>query len=128
MLSSLKKALALAALPFSLQAQAYQIEPLGEGFYRFIDDRHRSVFMITDQGALVTDPMNHAAASWLNNEIKERFDTPVRYVVYSHNHSDHIYGGEVFDTPGDHLHRAPAGSSGYRQDQGADRTAGSGLR
>ncbi|QQK64020.1 MBL fold metallo-hydrolase [Cobetia sp. cqz5-12] len=98
MLSPLKKALALAALPFSLQAQAYEIEPLGEGLYRFIDDRHRSVFMITDQGALVTDPMNHAAASWLNNEIKQRFDTPVRYVVYSHNHSDHIYGGEVFDT------------------------------
>ncbi|TVU70102.1 MBL fold metallo-hydrolase [Cobetia crustatorum] len=100
MLSPIKKALACAVLSLSFQAQAYEIDPLGEGLYRFVDDRHRSVFLITDQGALVTDPMNHDAATWLNDEIKKRFDTPVKYVIYSHNHGDHIYGAEVFDTPG----------------------------
>ncbi|MEI8641832.1 MBL fold metallo-hydrolase [Pseudoalteromonas sp. Hal099] len=28
--------------------------------------------------------------------MKTRYNVPVKYVVYSHNHSDHIYGAEVF--------------------------------
>ncbi|WP_339722246.1 MBL fold metallo-hydrolase [uncultured Paraglaciecola sp.] len=91
--------LVLSFLTFSLQAFSYQIETLDDGLYRFIDDRHRSIFMITKQGALVTDPMNTAAATWLKGQIKERFNVPIKYVIYSHNHSDHIYGGEIFDDP-----------------------------
>ncbi|QHJ11838.1 2,4-dinitroanisole O-demethylase subunit alpha [Paraglaciecola mesophila] len=80
-------------------ALSYEIEPLDDGLYRFVDDRHRSVFLITEDGALVTDPMNTKAATWLKNQIKQRFNVPVKYVVYSHNHSDHIYGAEVFNHP-----------------------------
>ena len=86
-------------LPVSFQALSYEIETLDGDLYRFIDDRHRSVFMITKQGALITDPMNTAAATWLKAQINERFNVPIKYVVYSHNHSDHIYGAEVFDDP-----------------------------
>lgn len=81
----------------SFPSFSYDIEALGDNLYRFIDERHRSVFLITDEGALITDPMNRKAATWLKAEIKKRFSTPVKYVVYSHNHGDHIYGSEVFD-------------------------------
>ena len=77
-------------------AADYKIEKITQDIYRFVADRHRSVFMVTDKGILITDPLNNEAATWLQNELKVRFDLPVKYVVYSHNHSDHIYGGEIF--------------------------------
>jgi glyoxylase-like metal-dependent hydrolase (beta-lactamase superfamily II) len=96
---SLIKLLTGILLIVGFTAQALEIEELGSGLYRFIDDRHRSVFLITPQGAIVTDPLNKKAATWLNEQIKTRFNVPVKYVIYSHNHSDHIYGAEVFKSP-----------------------------
>ncbi len=79
---------------------AYEIEQVTDKLYRFIDDRHRSVFLVTHEGIILTDPLNPKAARWLKQALAKRFDKPVKYVIYSHNHSDHIYGGEVFDQPG----------------------------
>ncbi|TMO79757.1 MBL fold metallo-hydrolase [Pseudoalteromonas sp. S3776] len=95
----LQTLLATSLLFMGFMAQSYQIEDLGDGLHRFIDDRHRSVFLITPQGAIVTDPLNKKAATWLNKQIETRFNVPVKYVVYSHNHSDHIYGAEAFKSP-----------------------------
>ena len=78
----------------------YSIEKINGDLYRFVDDRHRSVFLVKDEGILLADPLNHDAATWLKAELKQRFDKPIKYVVYSHNHGDHIYGSEVFDDPG----------------------------
>ena len=47
-------------------------------------------------GVIATDPINADAARWLKAEIAQRFGKPIRYVVYSHDHADHISGGEVF--------------------------------
>lgn len=77
-------------------ANEYTIENVKGGVYRFVDDRHRSVFLVTDKGILLTDPLNVSASAWLNTELNKRFGLPVKYVVYSHNHSDHIYGAEIF--------------------------------
>jgi glyoxylase-like metal-dependent hydrolase (beta-lactamase superfamily II) len=44
----------------------------------------------------VTDPINAEVATWLKGELKERFNKPVKYLIYSHHHEDHISGGEVF--------------------------------
>tara|TARA_R110002073_G_scaffold4833_2_gene30796 strand:- start:192 stop:986 length:795 start_codon:yes stop_codon:yes gene_type:complete len=77
----------------------YKIENVQGDIYRFIDDRHRAVFLVTNDGILLTDPLNAEAAAWLKIELQKRFNVPVKYVVYSHNHSDHIYGAEVFDDP-----------------------------
>ncbi len=78
----------------------YQIDHIQGDVYRFAADRHRSVFLLTQQGIVLTDPMNTAAAQWLQQELRRRFDVPVKYVIYSHNHSDHVYGGEVFKQAG----------------------------
>ena len=64
--------------------------------YRFQNNFHYSVFYVTPDGVIATDPINAEAAKWLKAEIKKRFDKPIKYVVYSHDHRDHIAGGEVF--------------------------------
>ncbi len=74
----------------------FRIEQVTKNIYRFVADRHRSVFLVTEKGILITDPLHTEAATWLKKELEDRFDLPVKYVIYSHNHSDHIYGAEVF--------------------------------
>ncbi len=65
--------------------------------YRFQNNNHFSVFLITSEGAIATDPIDKGAAAWLKAEIQRRFNHSVKFLVYSHDHRDHIAGGEVFD-------------------------------
>jgi glyoxylase-like metal-dependent hydrolase (beta-lactamase superfamily II) len=51
---------------------------------------------VTPAGIIATDPINADAARWLKAELQTRFNQPVRYLIYSHDHADHISGGEVF--------------------------------
>lgn len=94
-------ALALIAVFASgpVAAVDYQIEQVKDNVYRFISDRHRSVFAVTSEGIIATDPINPKAAQWLRAELQKRFDQPVRYIIYSHNHSDHVYGTEALRSP-----------------------------
>jgi glyoxylase-like metal-dependent hydrolase (beta-lactamase superfamily II) len=64
--------------------------------YRFQNDTHYSVFLVTSEGIIATDPINTGAARWLKSEIDRRFGLPVKYVIYSHHHADHVSGGSVF--------------------------------
>lgn len=64
--------------------------------YRFQNNFHFSVFYVTPDGVLVTDPIDADAAGWLEAEIAKRFNQPIKYLVYSHDHQDHSSGGEVF--------------------------------
>lgn len=43
-------------------ASDYRIENVKGNVYRFIDDRHRSVFLMTKAGILITEPLNANAA------------------------------------------------------------------
>jgi glyoxylase-like metal-dependent hydrolase (beta-lactamase superfamily II) len=73
-----------------------EITKLGEGLYLFRHQFHQSIFIVTPQGVIITDPIAPEAAAWLKAEIKRLTDQPVRYVIYSHHHNDHISGGDVF--------------------------------
>jgi glyoxylase-like metal-dependent hydrolase (beta-lactamase superfamily II) len=65
--------------------------------YRFQNQFHFSVFLATPEGIIVTDPINADAARWLKKFLATKFPgKPVRYLIYSHSHDDHISGGEVF--------------------------------
>ena len=67
--------------------------------YRFKNNFHYSVVLGTSEGVIVTDPINKEAAQWLKDEIAERFNKPIKYLILSHDHADHSAGGEVFDAP-----------------------------
>lgn len=96
---ALAGAAALAA-PIVAQAQAQapvrEIMQIAGNVYRFRNNFHFSVFAVTPAGVVATDPINADAANWLKNELRARFNQTVRYLVYSHDHPDHINGGEVF--------------------------------
>lgn len=88
----------LATAPWarSQQAPVREITKIAGEVYRFRNQNHYSVFAVTPAGVIATDPINAEAARWLKAEIARRFAQPVRYLVYSHDHADHISGGEVF--------------------------------
>lgn len=72
------------------------ITQISGDLYRFQNNFHYSVLLATPEGIIVTDPVNADAARWLKAEIATRFGKPVKYLIYSHDHVDHIAGGEVF--------------------------------
>lgn len=92
--------LILSTLTHSAAAGNYSISHIKDNLYRYSNGTHHSVFVVTDEGIALTDPLSYEGASWLNKELKTRFNKPVRYVIYSHSHPDHVYGGQVFAEPG----------------------------
>ena len=55
------------------------------------------VYLVTPAGIVLADPMTMEFATWLKGELARRHPgIPVRYVIYSHSHWDHIEGGDVF--------------------------------
>ncbi len=86
----------LIAVSAPAQGPVREIVNITGDLYRGIDNAHRTVFLVTDEGIILTDPINLEFAQWLKSELDERFDVPVRYVLYSHYHDDHASGGNVF--------------------------------
>ena len=78
------------------QAPVREISGIAGDLYRFRNAGHFSVFLVTPDGIIATDPIDADAARWLKAELAKRFDKPVKYLIYSHDHADHISGGEVF--------------------------------
>jgi glyoxylase-like metal-dependent hydrolase (beta-lactamase superfamily II) len=65
--------------------------------YRYQNNQHFGVVLVTDEGIVVADPINREAAEWLKGELAQRFPgKPVKYVLYSHHHFDHVAGGGAF--------------------------------
>lgn len=78
------------------QTVSREITRIAGDLYRFRNAGHFSVFLVTPEGIIATDPVSAEAARWLKQEMAKRFKQPVKYLIYSHDHSDHISGGEVF--------------------------------
>ena len=64
--------------------------------YRAQNNAHYTVFLVTSEGIILADPIGTDFATWLKAELADRFDVPVRYVLYSHYHDDHASGGDLF--------------------------------
>ena len=64
--------------------------------YRAQNNNHYTVFLVTPEGIIMSDPINRDFARYLKAEFASRFKVPVRYVLYSHSDWDHASGGVVF--------------------------------
>lgn len=73
-----------------------EITQVAGDVYRFQNKFHVNVFVITEDGVVVTDPINAEAASWLAAEIGKMTDQPITHLVYSHSHGDHASGGSAY--------------------------------
>ena len=85
-----------SAAAWAQDAAKREITKVAGDLYRFQNNFHFTVFLVTPEGVILGDPINKDAASWLKGEIEKRFGLPVKYVIYSHDHPDHSSGGEVF--------------------------------
>lgn len=74
-----------------------------EGVYIFRYQNHQAMFVVTPAGVIATDPISYgrpeAAKAYLA-EIQKVTKAPVKFLVYSHHHYDHIAGGQVFKDAG----------------------------
>ncbi len=89
-------ALFLIGISFAQADAKRSIIKITGDLYRFQNNFHYSVFLVTSGGIIVTDPINADAARWLKAELAKRFNKPIKYLIYSHDHVDHVAGGEVF--------------------------------
>jgi len=80
----------------SAQVPTREIINVRGDLYRAQNNNHFTVFLVTPDGIILTDPIERSFAEWLKTELDRRFNLPVRYVLYTHHHWDHASGGEVF--------------------------------
>src|SRR5260370_147739 len=68
-----------------------------ENVYVFRYGGYQSMFVVTPQGVIATDPASYLRpAKPYIDAIKAVTDKPIKYVIYSHHHYDHIAGGQAF--------------------------------
>jgi glyoxylase-like metal-dependent hydrolase (beta-lactamase superfamily II) len=67
----------------------------GEVYFARMDD-YLSVFMVTSEGIVLVEPIGTEMATWLKGVLAQRFNVPIRYVIYSHSHWDHASGGAAY--------------------------------
>ena len=72
---------------------------LSDTVYLFRYGGHQSIFVVTPDGVIATDPIGYLrplAVRTYIDEIRKVTQAPIKYVVYSHHHYDHIAGGKPF--------------------------------
>ena len=72
------------------------VDKLAENVYLYTHNAHRSLFVVTDEGILITDPQSPESAARYLAEVRKISQAPIRYLVYSHHHDDHVSGGAAF--------------------------------
>jgi glyoxylase-like metal-dependent hydrolase (beta-lactamase superfamily II) len=75
---------------------------VADNVYIFRFGGHQSMFIVTPDGVIATDPISlkrPAAAAYIA-EIRKITQAPIKYVIYSHHHYDHIAGGKPFKDAG----------------------------
>jgi len=77
------------------QDKGYLIQELGDNLYFLTNGVYNTMFMVTDEGVIAVDAPQAIGDNYLK-AIAEVTDKPVKYVVYSHSHADHIGAANIF--------------------------------
>lgn len=74
-----------------------RVESLGRGVHLFRWNKgfYLSPFVVDATGVWASDPISAEAAHAYRRAIESVTDAPIRWLSYSHDHRDHIVGGEV---------------------------------
>ena len=74
-----------------------------DNVYIFRNVNHQAMFVVTKAGVIATDPVAYGrptgGQSYID-EIKKVTNQPIKYLIYSHHHFDHIAGGKAFKDAG----------------------------
>ncbi len=74
-----------------------------DNVYVFRNGNHQAMFVVTKDGVIATDPVAYGRPTGGQdyiNEIRKITQAPIRYLIYSHHHFDHIAGGKAFKDAG----------------------------
>lgn len=74
-----------------------------DNVYVFRYANSQAMFVVTSAGVIATDPIGYGrpqAVVTYVDEIKKITSQPIKYVIYSHHHFDHIAGGKPFKDAG----------------------------
>ena len=77
----------------------FETKKITDTVYLFRYGGHQAIFVVTPAGVIATDPIAYLrpqAATAYIDEIRKVTPAPIKYVVYSHHHYDHIAGGKPF--------------------------------
>src|SRR5476651_590349 len=101
---------ALTAVALSTPALAQGQPPIvttkvegTDNVYIFRNVNHQSMFIVTKTGVIATDPIAYGrptGGQTYVDEIKKVTNQPIKYLIYSHHHYDHIAGGKPFKDAG----------------------------
>src|SRR4051812_3281348 len=64
-----------------------------DNVYIFRNGSHQSMFIVTKVGVIATDPIAYGrptGGQTYVDEIKKITNQPIKYLIYSHHHFDHI--------------------------------------
>ena len=69
--------------------------------FRYLN--RQAMFVVTSAGVIATDPIGYGYPDTVPtyiSEIRKVTDKPIKYLIYSHHHYDHISGGQPFKDAG----------------------------
>ena len=100
---------AIITSALAVPAQAQQPAPppfattkVTDNVYIFRYGNHQSMFIVTPAGVIATDPISERRpAKPYIDAIQAVTKAPIKYVIYSHSHFDHIAGGKPFKDLGE---------------------------
>ncbi len=102
-LAGFSLATAVQAQPAARPAIQTTKVPGTDNVYVFRNGGHQSMFIVTSEGVIATDPVAYGRPTGGKayvDEIRKVTDKPIKYLVYSHHHYDHIAGGKAFKDAG----------------------------
>ena len=95
--------LLVAGTAFAQGQPLFETKKITDTVYLFRYNIHQAMFVVTPEGVIATDPIAYlrpeAAIAYIA-EIRKITKAPIKYLVYSHHHYDHIAGGKPFKDAG----------------------------
>ena len=84
------------------EGAAFEFQPISDNVYLAVETGNlgawcNAVVIVNDSDVLLVESHVSPAAAWaLLRELKEITDKPVRYVVNTHFHFDHLHGNQIY--------------------------------
>ena len=78
-----------------LGKKGYFVQKLAPEVYFFSTGVYNNLFVVTSEGVVITDPIR-GKGRLLKAAIREVTDRPVKFMIYSHAHMDHIGDAYLF--------------------------------
>ena len=75
--------------------KGYRVQEIRGGLYWVTDGAYNTMFLVTDEGVIAVDALPTLGDRQIA-AIREVTNKPIRYLIYSHEHTDHIGAASLF--------------------------------